>query len=172
MKTIKHLKGPAKEGTIIIENGGKLINTKCKGHIKISESAAVCNSQLDKYFAIGNFSFMQRTICERYITIGSRVSIGDFSHPTNWLSTLEFQFRDSTPFYSETLERTSHKDISQYINEVRIGPDTWIGDNSFVKTGISLGTGCIVAAGSVVVKDVEPYAIVGGNPAKTIKLMK
>ena len=49
---------------------------------------------------------------------------------------------------------------------MRIGPDTWIGDNSFVKMGISLGTGCIVAAGSVVVKDVDHMQLA---VAKTIK---
>lgn len=51
----------------------------------------------------------------------------------------------------------------------RIGNDVWIGYGSIILSGISVGDGAVIAAGSVVVKDVEPYTIVGGNPAKTIK---
>ena len=47
--------------------------------------------------------------------------------------------------------------------------DVWIGTNAIICSGVKLGQGCIVAAGAVVTKDVEPYAIVGGNPAKIIK---
>lgn len=50
-----------------------------------------------------------------------------------------------------------------------IGQDVWIGANSIVMTGVKIGDGAIVAAGSVVTKDVEPYTIVGGVPAKYIK---
>ncbi|MEX0333131.1 antibiotic acetyltransferase [Vibrio tubiashii] len=47
--------------------------------------------------------------------------------------------------------------------------DVWIGDGAFIRSGVTIGTGAVVAAGSVVVKDVEPYSIVGGNPARHIK---
>ena len=47
--------------------------------------------------------------------------------------------------------------------------DVWIGANSIICSGVRIGQGAIVAAGAVVTKDVEPYAIVGGNPAKVIK---
>ena len=50
-----------------------------------------------------------------------------------------------------------------------IGNDVWIGSNVIIPGGIQIGTGAIVATGSVVVKDVPPYAIVGGNPAKIIR---
>ena len=49
-----------------------------------------------------------------------------------------------------------------------IGNDVWIGDDVIIPGGITIATGAIVAAGSVVVKDVAPYAVVGGNPAKQI----
>ena len=53
--------------------------------------------------------------------------------------------------------------------ETVIGDDCWIGANSIVMTGVTIGDGVIVAAGSVVTKDIEPYTIVGGVPAKMIK---
>lgn len=52
---------------------------------------------------------------------------------------------------------------------ITIGDDVWIGANAIICSGVTIGQGAIVAAGAVVTKDVEPYAIVGGNPAKTIK---
>lgn len=50
-----------------------------------------------------------------------------------------------------------------------IKDDVWIGDRAFILSGVTIGQGAIVAAGSVVVKDIPPYSIVGGNPAKIIK---
>lgn len=52
---------------------------------------------------------------------------------------------------------------------IEIKDDVWIGYNSLILSGVTLGQGAVIAAGSVVVKDVPPYAIVGGNPAKIIK---
>ena len=51
----------------------------------------------------------------------------------------------------------------------QIGDDCWIGARTMIMPGHTIGDGCIIAAGSIVTKDVEPYSIVGGNPAKVIK---
>ena len=52
---------------------------------------------------------------------------------------------------------------------VIIGNDVWIGDNATIMSGVTIGDGCVIANNSHVVKNVEPYSIVGGNPAKLIK---
>ncbi|TXI15692.1 MAG: CatB-related O-acetyltransferase [Pedobacter sp.] len=53
--------------------------------------------------------------------------------------------------------------------DIKIGNDVWIGYNSTIMAGVTIGDGAIVATNSTVTKDVEPYAIVGGNPARLIK---
>lgn len=53
--------------------------------------------------------------------------------------------------------------------QVLIGNDVWIGDDVTILGGVRIGDGAVIAAGAVVVKDVPPYAIVGGNPTKIIK---
>lgn len=53
--------------------------------------------------------------------------------------------------------------------DIVVKDDVWIGDGAIICSGVTIGQGAVVAAGAVVTKDVEPYAIVGGNPAKFIK---
>ena len=52
---------------------------------------------------------------------------------------------------------------------IEIGDDVWIGSNCIILSGVKIGQGAVIAAGTIVVKDVEPYTIVGGNPARVIK---
>ncbi|WP_238704992.1 CatB-related O-acetyltransferase [Parasedimentitalea marina] len=59
--------------------------------------------------------------------------------------------------------------FDETVAPLSIGHDVWIGQNVLLKGGISIGDGAVIAAGPVVTKDVEPYSIVGGNPATVIK---
>ncbi len=108
----------------------------------------------------GNHS---RLVIGNYVSIAEEVSIllgGD--HPTQWVSThplrirfgLEGAYEDGTP---------SSK------GDVRIGSDVWMAHRVTILSGISIGDGAIIAAGSVVTKDVPPYAIVGGVPGTVIR---
>jgi acetyltransferase-like isoleucine patch superfamily enzyme len=55
-------------------------------------------------------------------------------------------------------------------SKVRIEDDVWIGANSIILPGVTIGEGAVIAAGSIVTKDVLPFSIVGGVPAKLIKM--
>lgn len=103
-------------------------------------------------------------------TPGERLSIGHFcsiaddvkfllggNHAHDVVSTFPFQTK-----YFATLEAGSKGPIT-------VGDDVWIGFNSTILSGVTIGQGAVVAAGSLVTRDVPPYAIVGGNPAKVLK---
>ena len=64
----------------------------------------------------------------------------------------------------ETPERTPYFD-----EPLRIGSDVWIGSNACILRGLAVGDGAVIGAGSVVTKDVPPYAVVVGNPARVLK---
>ncbi|RZT05402.1 Acetyltransferase (isoleucine patch superfamily) [Duganella sp. CF402] len=98
------------------------------------------------------------------LTIGNFVSIADDvkfllggNHPYQGLSTFPFATK-----YFATLEAGSKGPIV-------VEDDVWIGYNSTILSGVTIGQGAIIAAGSMVTKDVAPYSIVGGNPARLIK---
>jgi acetyltransferase-like isoleucine patch superfamily enzyme len=101
----------------------------------------------------------------RFCSIASNVSIGPGVHKTDSVSTHPAFYLNNTPlvktFVSSDLFESSKKTI--------IGDDVWIGEGVVVLDGIKIGTGSIIAAGAVVTKDIEPYTIVGGVPAKFIK---
>jgi acetyltransferase-like isoleucine patch superfamily enzyme len=101
----------------------------------------------------------------KFCSIGSFVSIGPGKHPIEFVST-------SPVFFSDNKQcGTTFADMSYYreMGSVKIGNDVWIGANAVIFDDVTIGDGAVIAAGAIVTKDVEPYAVVGGVPAKMIK---
>lgn len=104
----------------------------------------------------------------RYCSIAPGVIIGDGQHATNWLSTHPFQESNSLFWLSKPSSVQPPPREKQKPPAI-IGNDVWIGANAIIMRGVVVGDGSIIAAGAVVTKDVPPYAIVAGVPAKVIK---
>ena len=92
------------------------------------------------------------------------------------LFSLDTDVTRSTPFKPfklssifKTIFNTNDASDYEVKGNITIEDDVWIGTNSVILSGVSIGRGAIVAAGSIVSKNVEPYSIVGGIPAKFIK---
>ena len=106
----------------------------------------------------------------RYCSVAKHVDIGLPQHPTNWLSIHPRQYFDNYGNWSRhTGTNVSVKEFSGESGMTEIGNDVWIGDHVVIMSGVHIGDGAIVAAGAVVTKDVPPYAIVGGVPARVIR---
>lgn len=132
-------------------------------------------SQIHKNCKLGRYSFINshtviypHSSVGRYCSIARNVEIGVANHPTGFLSTHTFQYSLSyfprLPGYAQIRRRTwrSHP-------PTLIGNDVWVGAKAIVRAGVTVGDGAIIASGSVVTKNVAPYAIVGGVPAKLIR---
>ena len=133
---------------------------------------------LSKFVDLGAFSYTQGGVWDfvsvgRYCSFATEISIGGHEHPTSWLSSSPFQYnpkmhgwdRVGPVPYGPERPRRHFKGLRQTM----IGNDVWIGHRSIIRTGINIGDGAIVGAGSVVTRDVPPYAIVAGAPAKLIR---
>lgn len=127
--------------------------------------ARLLHSSISDYSYVAPYSELYFTQVGRYCSIGKGVKVGFASHPLNRIST-------SPVFYSPSnavrVSYTKNSTYTEYTNTV-IGSDVWLGAYSFVAQGIKIGHGAVVAAHAVVTRDVPPYAIVGGVPAKIIR---
>ena len=151
----------------ICENA-KILQSEIAGNLTIDFGSCINRTTVGRYFGLGCFSYVANSDIGSYCTFGSRVSVGAFSHPTDWLSIHEIQYRNTFNIYGDTVIKNDIN-IAPVNKRTVIGNDVWIGDNACVKAGVILGSGCIVGLGAVVVTDVPPYAIVGGNPARVLR---
>jgi acetyltransferase-like isoleucine patch superfamily enzyme len=137
--------------------------------------------------SIGAFSYAVSghaygTHIGRYCSIARDVNIGQFNHTMEWLSTSPFQFEQGFTFatgddfpdkeaYDATapdpkLSARARRDLTKVTT---IGNDVWLGHGAIITAGVTIGDDAVIGANAVVTKDVEPYAIMGGVPAKMIR---
>ena len=101
-----------------------------------------------------------------HITCINEVVIGDYVLTGKWVTITDNSHGD-TDFASLQVAPISRRLSSK--GSVRIGNNVWIGDKATILPGVSIGDGAVIAANAVVTKDVKPYTVVGGNPARMIK---
>jgi acetyltransferase-like isoleucine patch superfamily enzyme len=156
-------------GIMRLNAGARIIKSSIAGPLFLNKNSRVGpDAVLGKYVGMNENCYVARATVGSFCAIGARTAINPFNHPTGWLSTHEFQYHpksfDWVEEYNdfERLERTP-----DMFPSVTIGNDVWTGHNVNVMAGVNVGDGAVIAAGSVVTKDVPPYAIVAGVPAST-----
>lgn len=144
------------------------------GYNVIHNNVNIVNSSLGYASYVGKNCIMPNVVIGSYCSISGNVEVLPYTHPTSihvsthpaFFSLLKqagFTFAKKQLF-QEQLFFDKEKGVT-----VKIGNDVWIGSNVLILGGVEIGDGAIIAAGSIVLKNVPPYAIIGGVPAKVIK---
>lgn len=179
--------------------GSQITNSKVSDSAKIYEFARITNSRVMDRCIVGtlsridhsflnesvridrfchvfesdimahSFTGMNTTIlCSKigaFCSISWNVSIGGPNHDYTRMTQHSFLYND----YDKIRPANKNVPYDRFADKVEIGNDVWIAANAVILRGVKIGDGAVVGAGAVVTKDIPPYAIVGGVPAKIIK---
>lgn len=153
-----------------------LSNVNFEGNNAVFSNTFLSNCHIGRCTYISHHVSLVNVKIGGFCSIANDVHTCNGQHPTsifvttfpafyyNTESQIGYTFHKGTPLFN-----TARYAINSKQFEVILGSDVWIGSHVLLMPGVSIGDGAIVAAGSVVTKDVEPYSIVGGVPAKEIK---
>lgn len=158
---LKNLNNPAVSLLALVDN-----RCDISRKAKINRFVKMVNSTIGRYSYIGGGSLIINTDIGAFCSIASDVCTGLAGHTMTMVST--------SPIFTEKYNGTGHTWSDRDIftgkrKRIRIGNDVWIGHGAKILNEVTIGDGAVIAAGAIVTKDVEPYAIVGGVPAKAIR---
>lgn len=139
-------------------------NTQMDKTAKVRFGSLVVGSKIGKYSYVAEKTTLLYTEVGNFSSIGNECFIGGASHPIEWVSTSPVFHKES----SVIKKKFSEHEYEVYKKTI-IGNDVWVGAKAVIKAGVTIGDGAVVAGGAVVTKDIGPYEIWGGNPAKIIR---
>lgn len=146
-------------------------NTQFEGYNAIGYHTYILDSYIGRYTYISSNSKLNNTAIGRFCSIGHNIKTVNAIHPTK-------DFVSTHPVFYSTKKQVGVSFVKENIFDehtsingriIIIGNDVWIGNDVTLLGGITIGDGAVVGTGAVVTKDVPPYAIVGGVPAKVIR---
>jgi acetyltransferase-like isoleucine patch superfamily enzyme len=153
-----------KEG---IHNTAIVHNSDLSSPSKVNRFCYIYNSKIGSHTYFSSDCTVMNAQIGRYCSIGKNVAIGPGMHPSH-------TFVSTSPFFWSPARQCGASLVDKHLfketGNVHIGHDVWIGQNAVIMDNINIGNGAIIAAGAIVTKDVTPYSIVGGVPAKLIKM--
>jgi acetyltransferase-like isoleucine patch superfamily enzyme len=152
-----------------VEEGTTVTVSRLESSVALHSRSDLSEANVGRFTYIAKDTVLNGVDIGSFCSIGPRCLIGSGDHPVDWVAT-------SPVFYSNR-QQTGRSLLGEQAAPIRfterrsinIGHDVWLGAQVFVRDGVSIGNGAIVAAGAVVTKDVPAFALVGGVPARIIR---
>lgn len=150
-----------------IDPTSQVTDSRLGRYVEIQRDSVVTDSTIGDYSYGAGWNQIVHSDVGKFANIASFVRLNPGNHPQWRASQHHFMYRAAD--YFDDAEHETEFFAWRAAQRVRIGHDAWLGHAAVVLPGVSVGHGAIVAAGAVVAKDVPPYVIVGGVPAKPIR---
>lgn len=145
--------------------GKSIVNCTIDKSVVIGGGSTIYSTSIGRYSYCGYDCNIFECVIGSFCSIASDVTIGGAEHPIEWVST--------SPVFEDTKNSGPKKRFAMHpvknMPKTIIGSDVWIGSKAIIKSGVRIGIGAVIGAGAVVTKDIEPYTIVAGCPARPIK---
>lgn len=137
---------------------------------EVDDTAAICagarfyRSKLGRYSYVGRTTFITNATIGNFCSIAGNCNIGGTGHPLNWVSTSSVFHK-----WENILNKNFARHEYDIFQQTTIGNDVWIATNAMIRAGVTIGDGAVIGMGAIVTKDVGPYEIWAGNPARLIR---
>src|ERR1700676_467225 len=150
-----------------VDPSAKLHDTRLGAYCEVGARTILHEVTMDDYSYVVNDAQVTYATIGKFCSIAAMTRINPGNHPMHRASQAHFTYRASAYFPGEPDDTEFFEWRREH--HVRMAHDVWIGHGAVVLPGRSIGTGAVIAAGTIVTKDVPAYTIVAGNPARTIK---
>jgi phosphonate metabolism protein (transferase hexapeptide repeat family) len=135
--------------------------------VEIGRGSRVAHSVIGDYSYCDRFADIANADVGKFANIAAFARIGATDHPLHTAACHHFLYRSDD--YWDDASRDAAFFAQRQSRRATVGHDTWIGAGAMVKPEVTLGHGAVVAAGAIVTRDVAPYTIVAGNPARPLR---
>lgn len=149
------------KNTCIIDASCTITKSELHDYVFLKHHTTCELSKVGQRSSVGFYSVLRSAVIGKYCSISWFTTVGAVNHHFDTVTTHAFPVRG----------RFGLTDVEGSMPEVMttVGNDVWIGCNVVILPGVTIGDGAVVAAGSIVTKDVPPYAIVAGSPARVLR---
>lgn len=167
------IKNARKLGCIVDKNNIVNNHSSFGSGSRIMKKNALNSTIIGRCSTIGSYNYLNGAMIGSFCSLGSHICVLDACHPVDgfFVSTSQCFYKTDfpMPLISTSARVFTEKKHTCNGYSCEIGNDVWIGSNVIILGGVVIGDGAVIGAGSVVTKNVAPFTIVAGNPAKEIR---
>jgi phosphonate metabolism protein (transferase hexapeptide repeat family) len=153
--------------TPAVDPTAKLVDTELGAYTEVGARTILNEVTMGDYSYVVNDGQITYTTIGKFCSIAAMTRINPGNHPMHRATQAHFTYRASAYFPGESDDADFF--AWRRAHHCTIGHDVWLGHGAIVLPGRKIGTGSVIAAGAIVTKDVAPYTIVAGNPARPVR---
>lgn len=151
------------EEEVVVGDYTQVLQSKLGKKVQLDRNNSILYSQLGRYCYTGHNTTIRNAKLGKFNSISWNVSIGGNTHDMNKVTTHSFLVYPKWEMGGDSNWKSASEKCT-------LGNDIWIGAGANILRSVNIGSGAIIGAGTVVTKDVPPYAVVAGNPGRVIRM--